>query len=318
MEKDKKQTIKEIVEILKEIEIIGSNSALRHIDEKELKFTSKSLFRYKIDFIKSLYDEINNKLFEIGETDETESRLSFSPSKSFRFNMNDNSNDSKDILNSVFDYFKTLETQFSLFNHSMDLCLEKWKIISHKQNLKKVNDQNKIQSTTVKDLIGKFEQKNFHNVENLTRCLESLEKDKSAVKGKIDLFLESLTNQDTNLFIPPEMLNKKKQLHKSTMTQTSKKEIIDSQELKKKAESKENSKIQVVVERVYLGLMECSISKSVDKISATLSDTNSSTCLSVKSEGSYLAIQESYGLSMIIDNNEFYSAKPKKVKKIIK
>lgn len=308
MESEKKQTIKEIIEILKEIEIIGSNSALKHINTKDCKFTSKSLFKYKIDFIKSLYEEISNKLFELGERDENESLLSnFSPSKSIKYTLNDNSNDPKDILNSVFDYFKSLEIQFSLFNQSLDLCLEKWKILTKGKKIKKnLLDDESYKSSIADELISKFERKNFHNIESFTRCLETLEKDKYMAKGKIDSLLSSFSSKDIDMMLETESLFKKKKLNKSTSTVAKNNEIIE--------EGKKEVEVKVVVEKIYLGLMECNITKTVDKISDTLSDTNSSTCLSVQSDKSFLAIQESYGMTLIIDNQEFFSSKPKKCK----
>lgn len=311
MEKDNQQTIGEIIEILKEIEILSKNSPLKHINEKELKFTSKSLFKYKIDFIKSLYEEVSNKIFELGELEENESRISFSPSKSLKFNMNDNSNDAKDALNSVFDYMKNLEIQFSLYNQSLDLVLERLKILNNGKNLRKMKSlNNSSESTIVSELISKFERKNFHNVENLTRCLDNLEKDKTGLKMKIDHLLNSMSMMNSEMFSFDDNLGKRKKLNKSTLTAVCRTEEI------KEAGNDEATKESVVVkvEKIYLGLMECTITKSFDKISNTLSDTNSSTCLSVENESSFLAIQESYGLALVIDNKEFYSSKPQKSK----
>lgn len=311
MEKDSKHTIGEIVEILKEIEILSKNSPLKHINEKELKFTSKSLFKYKIDFIKSLYEEVSSKIFELGELEENESRVSFSPSKSIRFNMNDNSNDAKDALNSVFDYMKNLEIQFSLYNQSLDLVLERWKILNNGRQIKKMKSlDSSSESTIVSELISKFERKNFHNVENLTRCLDNLEKDKVGLKMKIDHLLGSMSSMSNDVFPINDSLGMRKKLNKSTLTAVCR--IQEIKEVEEKKDTQEN--VVVKIEKIYLGLMECTIVKSIGKISKTLSDTNSSTCLSVENESSYLAIQESYGLALVIDNMEFYSSKPQKSK----
>lgn len=310
MEKEKKQTIKEIIEILKEIELFSSNSPLKHLDEKEFKFTSKSLFKYKIDFVKSLYDEIGTKMQSLGESEDSESRLSFSPSKSLKFNMNDNSNDSKDTLNIVFDYLRGLENQFSLLHQSLDLCLEKWKMITNSKNLKfKPLEQTQNESVIVNELIEKLERKNFHNIENFTKCLENLEKDKHSLKCKIELFFDSMSCKNTQYLSEEKSLNDKKKINKSTMT------MVKKEEIKEKIVEEKKEEKQVIVEKIYLGLMECSITKSIDKISNTLSDTNSSTCLSVQNVSSFLAIQESYGFALVIDNKEFCSAKPKKSKR---